>query len=62
MSGPVVSIIVPMTSLPILLGWAALVGLAWLPLCWWIGFTPEDRESFRGMFSRACGFVMARAG
>ena len=43
-------------SLVTLLASAALLGLVWIPLCWWIGFVDEDRS----VFQRLIGDVWSR--
>jgi O-antigen/teichoic acid export membrane protein len=45
-----------------LVGCMLLVGLAWVPLCWWVGLGPEDRSSFRQLLSRAKGRLFRRKG
>lgn len=38
----------PQTLVP-LLACAAMVVLAWIPLCWWVGFDKEDKKRFGGI-------------
>ncbi len=42
-------------SLFALVACVAGVGCLWVPLCWWVGFNPADRESFRGLLRRGGG-------
>lgn len=49
----------PQTLLP-LLGCVGLVALAWVPLCWWVGFGQQDRQSFRELYGRAKTRVLFR--
>lgn len=43
------------SSLIALAACVAGVGCLWVPLCWWVGFNPADRESFRGLLRRGVG-------
>jgi O-antigen/teichoic acid export membrane protein len=53
--GLALRIAVAPSSLIALAACVAGVGCLWAPLCWWIGFNPADRESFRGLLRRGDG-------
>lgn len=36
------------------------VGCLWAPLCWWIGFNPADRKSFRDLLGRIKKGILPR--